>query len=692
MLINKIVERLELFQAFSKSSKHVSLFQANHTHCYHVCNNGQLLCQPNGHWNLTESFLPNCMYMECNEPPKVPNAELVNDEGKYNCTTELEYKCDPCYKHASGNLKRKCIGNKLESSPDGIWDGEPPVCEKMECPIDEYVHVANATAEIRDKSCGGKLVYKCDECSALIGKDEHTCKHTDLQIFKASWASDNPPTCEPICCPPLPSFPSGDEDYDVVATSARYLHGPHVNHEKCGDDYVCQEIEAKCDECYEYKTSDGFKDYAPTRNCIKSNGIGYWSNAEKVCTRKQCSANEISADYHLRYTRDETTTQCNKTIGVECDCCYKISEDVIRDYLQCLPNKLWDKELPKCTPINCNEPLNITNGHYSKIDSIASCSCGTVTYTCDSCFRLVGEAILTCQQDKDLGTAQWSNAPPVCEPICCEALEEPIDMITEGRSTSYSYRKDAIHIEVLYDDISVKENYDSCSINHACQVIDAKCETCYEYNGNDSRSQDGTSHPPSKYCEKREVEGEWVGRWTNMDRVCSLKKCEYRAIDKENSLHYSQPENYSDATSSYCMSNITVTCNDCFELSDGSRSETHQCQPNKSWSHDLPICQRSQCPEPPAVQRCSYQPGENECGSSRKLECDECFYDNSCTDETLSSDRLKVQCNYDKSWSWILSQPQMKIRECSPASEIANGNVDVTGSTCGDMARYTCNR
>ena len=41
-----------------------------------------------------------------------------------------------------------------------------------------------------------------------------------------------------------------DPDYQVISTGMRYKHGR--NPEKCGDSYVCQEVEAKCDECYEF--------------------------------------------------------------------------------------------------------------------------------------------------------------------------------------------------------------------------------------------------------------------------------------------------------------------------------------------------------------------------------------------------------------------------------------------------------
>ena len=585
-------------------------------------------------------------------------------------------------------MTRKCVGDDLSSSPDGRWDGEPPLCEKMACSESDFASVANATVEIRGSRCGGKLVYTCEECSYLVGSNELVCQQNSVERTVASWVN-SPPTCEPVCCPILAPVKSDDEDYDVIATGARYLHGPHMMEAVCGDDYVCQKIEAKCDECFEYKSSKGVEDHAPIRQCVKGNDVGYWSNMDKVCTRKLCKVDEIPPENHIFYTNSSTTNKCNQTIELECDCCYKITDEIITDSLQCLPSKVWNKDLPKCAPITCDTPPSLENGMFMMTNTITSCSCGTATYRCDPCFRLVGHSTLTCSQDTDLGTAQWNHPPPVCEPICCEPLDEPIDLVTNTISTSYTYSKDNIGIKVSYEDMSIQENYETCAINHACQVIDAECGKCFEYNRDDARSKDGISHPPSKQCQKQEIEGQLVGKWSNKDKACTLKQCAYREIGEQNNLHYA--DGYNSETNSFCLSNVTVRCDECFELTDGSRSETHQCQHNKLWSKDLPTCQRSQCPTPPSIEYCSYQSSENLCDHTRTLECDECYYEKNCNNDGIS-DTMKVKCNYDKSWSWMDTKPEMNIRECPVSPEVENGEVDTTGYSCGDMARYTCNR
>ncbi|KAL5247537.1 hypothetical protein ACHWQZ_G019426 [Mnemiopsis leidyi] len=666
--------------------------EAVDTECYHVCDKDRLMCQEDGTWNVTSFEIPSCVYMQCDAPEPVENARLTNDDQEYNCTTTLRWECDRCYQHVGGDLERECVAKDIKKGPKGQWSGQPPVCELMACADDQIPNVANATVTKETLSCGGKLKYQCNECTELVGNEEVYCAQPDLTRTLASWVN-TPPSCDPICCPPLDLIPSEDADYQVISTGARFKHGPTG---KCGDNYVCQSVEAPCDECFEFRNIEGdSSDSAPARTCVKkgTSPLGYWTNTDKVCSRKECSVNQIPRDNHLHYKEVSSAKKCNQTIEVECDCCHKMTNDIITATLQCLPSKLWDKELPVCSPITCSDPAEIENGSFKFVES-ESCTCGTVRYECDPCYRLVGSETLTCNQNSGTGTAAWSSSPPVCEPICCEHLEEPIDPITDERSTELIYKKGPREVGLELGEMTVKENYDTCTKDYVCQTIDPICGPCFEYtDGSDGRIVDGMMNPPSKQCVKREEGGVEIGEWTNKDKFCTLKKCPYREINETMHLHYSFPETYSEANPAHCRSNVTVTCDECYELSDGSRSQTHVCQKDKTWSYTLPTCQRSECASPPPVEHCTYKDGDNKCSYKRELECDECYFEESCPDETMSMDGvLEVQCNYDKTWTWTKKEPKMNLRQCEEAPHIENGQVDSTGAGCGDMARYRCDR
>jgi len=667
--------------------------EAVHKDCYHVCHKDRMLCQEDGRWNISSSRIPNCVDMECDAPDPVNNAILVNDDHEYNCTTNLRWECNKCYKHVSGNLERKCVPKDIDKTHKGVWSGEPPVCELMACADEEIPNVANATISKEDLSCGGKLKYTCNECTELVGNDEVLCSQPDLETTLTSWVN-KPPSCDPICCPPLQPTMSEDADYQVMSMAHRYIHG--ANPVKCGDNYVCQEIEVTCDQCYEYKMNGDVSDKAPTRQCVKKvdSPQGYWTNTDKMCTRKECNVDQIPSENHLHYKVVHDTKKCNQTIDVECDCCYKISDEVISDTLQCLPTKLWDKKLPTCVPITCSEPVAIENGSFKKVESESACTCGTVHYECDPCYRLVGRATLTCNQNTGFGIASWSSEPPVCEPICCPPLEEPIDPLTKEKSTELIYRKEPREMLRELGEMSVKENYENCDKDYVCQTIDPICGPCFEYTDKDASVVDGVKNPPSKQCVKRREGDLEIGEWTNEDKHCQLKKCPYREIKESQHLHYTSPINYGRENPAHCKSKVTVTCDECFVLSDGTtRSETHECLKNKTWSEGLPTCQRSECATPPAIEHCSYKPGENKCSFKRELQCDECYYDESCPEEEMSLDGvMEIQCNYDKSWSWTKKEPKINLRQCEKAPEIDNGQVDSTGNGCGDLARYRCDR
>ena len=544
-------------------------------------------------------------------------------------------------------LLRNCVAEDISSSPDGIWSGNAPVCAKIACDA-TIPEIANAThtVEEADKVCGKKAEYKCNECSNLVGASELLCEQEQSQALASwNWATSQP-TCKPICCAPLPRITkqAQDSDYAEEGTVVRDIHGSHKTWpEECPGGYVCQQVEAKCDVCFEYKSVDGeSQEYAPTRECKKQQMedggvIGVWSHSDKECTRKECEKRDIGPEKHAHYKEKEmgTINKCNQTVEVECDCCFKLNDAAIRQTHQCLSSKAWDLGLPTCQPITCPEPQNITNGDFTVQASSASCSCKTVRYQCDPCFRLVGEETLSCSQDPNKPTASWSSDPPRCEPICCEPLVEPIDQVTHLISTTLTHVKNTRKPEWTEDEMSVKDNFETCAEDYVCQKVDPECGDCFEYTDDDGTNINGVTHPPQRTCEKRDVDGVTKGEWTNKDKYCKLKKCPYREISGAQHISYTAPADYDASSLSHCLSNVTVTCDLCFELTDGTHTETHQCGQDKAWSKEVPTCSRTKCPQPPVIEHCTYKDGiTNLCDDARELECDECFYEPSCTDRS----------------------------------------------------------
>eukprot|EP00116_Pleurobrachia_bachei_P019298 sb/3479560/ len=608
--------------------------------CWHVCHNKNLTCTADGTWDVEESEIPGCVEMTCDDPPnfddKEHNALLVDvikddkvqhkDDDDYTCKSIARYRCKDCHRLKSGSLELACKAKDIVESEKGTWVGEPPVCELMECSVGDLIQVLNATIHKSDnikeeltatssEHCPAAVKYVCDECSILNGLSEAKCTQKDLTEI-TSWKPDAAPSCDPVCCDEPIEIMSNHADYNVTATKYTYLHGAHVN-TSCpnnGLDYVCQEIRADCDICFEFKgPGKEPSSSAPTRRCEKdpSGEHGYWSNVEKKCTRKECIPRTIDSDiYHAHYEVSENINVhlCNQSVNIHCDQCYSINEDTVSETHTCTSDKTWDLDLPMCKKVSCEVAPEIENGEVTQSGVISGSSCDVASYTCGPCYRLVGESELTCTRDANSGKTSWSAEPPRCEPVCCEELTDNIDPTLHKLTEEKSFVKEKKIHQFSKEEMSVKDNFDTCSENYVCQSVETKCKKCFEYTGDDGIvGEDRKMNPPLKECVKSNHSA--AGEWKNKDKHCTLKMCDFREITEEMNMKYSFPTDYVITKEAYCGMEIETECNDCFELPGGATTHTYTCQDTKLWDHPLPTCERSQCQDPPEVEHCSYNPG-----------------------------------------------------------------------------------
>ena len=70
-------------------------------------------------------------------------------------------------------------------------------------------------------------------------------------------------------------------------------------------------------------------------------------------------------------------------------------------------------------PAICPDPLEIDHG---SVDFTDTCVGDSATYTCDSGFKLIGSAVITCRQ-VDNYTAEFPE-PPICEREYCTNTTE----------------------------------------------------------------------------------------------------------------------------------------------------------------------------------------------------------------------------------------------------------------------------
>ncbi|KAM9595925.1 complement decay-accelerating factor-like [Morphnus guianensis] len=146
---------------------------------------------------------------------------------------------------------------------------------------------------------------------------------------------------------------------------------------------------------------------SPTSTCLENLT---WSEAAELCRRRSCGdpgalpGGRMVALTDLRF---------GARVNVFCEDGYKLDG---RHFIQCQlkGNDVEWSKLPTCKLITCSSPPQISNGKHDGegVEKFAYNS--TVTYSCDSGFRLVGNVSIRCtSMDKTNGV--WSGAVPECK-------------------------------------------------------------------------------------------------------------------------------------------------------------------------------------------------------------------------------------------------------------------------------------
>ncbi|XP_019615810.1 PREDICTED: slit homolog 1 protein-like [Branchiostoma belcheri] len=104
-------------------------------------------------------------------------------------------------------------------------------------------------------------------------------------------------------------------------------------------------------------------------------------------------------------------------IQFSCDPGYELVGDF---WTTCQKNGSWDREVPKCKRICCDNTIVIPNGQVTGHDGY--CSGNAVQFSCDTGYKLDGISFAICQDRK------WDREFPTCQRICCDNTTE----ITNG--------------------------------------------------------------------------------------------------------------------------------------------------------------------------------------------------------------------------------------------------------------------
>ncbi|XP_066304995.1 CUB and sushi domain-containing protein 1-like [Branchiostoma lanceolatum] len=151
---------------------------------YHIRGSAARTCGTNQQWTGVQ---PECVSSPCLEIPPAPvHGQIIPMDvpgtGFFAVTA-----CDVGYFLANGSEARVCN----VSNEEGSWDGEPTVCQPVDCGSPGVPENGNFTAP--ELTYNNNATYYCDIGYELLGEDSRTCR------ANGTW-TNNVPTCRIKAC------------------------------------------------------------------------------------------------------------------------------------------------------------------------------------------------------------------------------------------------------------------------------------------------------------------------------------------------------------------------------------------------------------------------------------------------------------------------------------------------------------
>ena len=562
--------------------------------------------------------------VECQPPPYIQHLRIIQRKSKYRPGNKIQFNCD------RGNTlygPREVI-----CKSDGEWDAPFPSCSEVFCYDPPHVvHGYTTTAQSEAINVDGYVLYQCEKGYTMTGLNRIQC------MENGSWGEFRP-HCEIIKC----TNPE-DIDYGVMEPQGvNFTYGTAVT-------YTCET---------DYKINGTM-----TLECTES---GMWSREYPSCVAKECALPE-SIENGYAYTETAALT-VGSIAQYTCHQGYDIDGNATR---VCLQNESWSSTPPTCRPVKCVPPPVIAHGTFINDVGVYNT---TVLYKCRNHYQLLGDSLLTCNENQT-----WSGAVPYCTPKNCSDL----GTISYGRVV-YDSRKVGDEAEYLchdgyrligdirrecLPDLTWSGNEPECEFITCTsppkvefsryigmtpfrpgQVIKYTCDTGYEIQGKDTRT-----------CR---IDGSWTGPTPKCVSItCMVPKEITNSQIKVNDNSYG--------------STIEYVCDQGYEIT-GTPKRT--CSEDKDWTGSEPTCGKALCPPPDTTPFGIIVGESHEVGAKVSYECSEGY--NLIGLKTLT-------CLISKRWSG--AAPTCSPIECDkPSDVISNGRMISTDFTYDSTIHYVC--
>lgn len=660
------------------------------SHGYELVGNQSLYCNASGIW---EGQIPKCVEIICTLLPLTTGLRLTSSRSVtiYRPDDVARFDCQPGHRMTTAHRSIKCTRS-------GRWDNAMPRCDPIIC--DPVPSILNGRVSVEGTGNdttfhpGQTLSYSCD-----VGYEPPIADNRIRCNEGGTWTSTHRHVkgmfCQVVTC----VRPSRPKNGWVEAQS----YSPVF------------------DSTAVYRCDDGYVRFGPAERKCQSNGT--WSGIDTTCQVITCPRpGEI---LHGRVIGTEFLYRGK--ITYTCDEGYELSGTVERT---CGSDGSWSSPEPSCRPVECPRPGNLTHGHVFG-DTFTYNS--VVDFTCESGFQLAGA-----KQQRCLANGTWSDETPTCEKVLCS---NPIDIPNGRHEGSMIYETGSVITYVCHKGYEIEgKDTRTCRLDGTWSGPTPKCNSIHcvfpssikhgryqsdqnvigstiEYQCDSGYALDG---PTNRTCSDDK-------KWTGSDPSCQEVLCEkppgiahgsvngdvYRA---GSSIFYKCEPGYRLNGSSvrFCTENTKVwngTQPHCVPVDCGKPTETivnggimssnfsygaviqyacdngyqvqgmatRTCKADGTWSKEVPVCERVECPRPARVIYAMIE------GSEYKFR-DKVVY--SCVPGyTLSGHGVRV-CQADKTWNG--SDPHCAQIDCKQPPVVTHGRIITQGTHYKNIAHYIC--
>ncbi|KAI4808144.1 hypothetical protein KUCAC02_000212 [Chaenocephalus aceratus] len=404
-----------------------------------------LRCLVGGWWDPSPYDI-GCVPVRCSRPESIDRGYVSGTN--YNFGAVVAYSCDKGFL-IRGEKRRTC-------KADGEWGGALPSCVPVTCP--PHPTLKNGYIQVRGRvTFNSKVTYACNAGFRLIGRPERICQ------ANRQWSNTDLPACVLLTCDPPPNIVHGhyrgsdfqvgrkvqyvcDEGYelagDAVLTCLKYGRWDKSRRPRCspvqcpeppleenhlvlkGLDSESGTVELSCEDGY---VLEG----ARILRCTPSQE---WNDTFPVCKLVFCgSPPEVSFGGP---SSSSPPFPFGSMVSYTCMDGFTLRKE---GSVSCLASGQWSSPYPECIPMECPQPVEISNGI---VDVQGLMYLSKALYSCKNGYHLAGNSTVLCGE-KGL----WIGGVPFCRPIECSIPKQIVNgrvvytKLQFGHSATYSCRR-----------------------------------------------------------------------------------------------------------------------------------------------------------------------------------------------------------------------------------------------------------